>query len=179
MTWRSAIDLQHGQAQVRTALAAALAGLSEDRAADTPAPHTWSIHEILAHLVATEQRVLDDMHLMLRQDHPELPSIRHLDDPARLQAILQQAGTLVELLAAFDAACQATLALVEHLDDEQELRSGRSPELGHVLLGSYATVNTYYHYPGHIEEIWTARRHLGLSDDDRLRTPRLRSGFLV
>lgn len=163
MTWRAAIELQARQAQVRAALAALLAGVDDDLAARAPAPGAWSIAETVAHLVATERGIVAEMQLMLAQEHPELPSIRRLDEPAVLAAVIAEAGDLTGLLAAFDAAGAATLALVERLDEDEECRSGRSPELGNVLLGAYALDNACYHYPGHIEEIRAARARLGLT----------------
>jgi hypothetical protein len=177
MTWRSARDVQSKQQQIRAALDAVLAGVSESEADWRPAPGGLTMRETLAHLVLTEQSIVDDIELMLEAAHPELPSIATLDDPARLRAIIEQTGTLAGLLDAFDAACAATVALVEQLDEDQELRSGHSPELGNLLLGAHAALNTRYHYPGHIEELRAVRRLLGLADVELAEPLGLSTGF--
>jgi hypothetical protein len=164
MTWRSATVLHARQEQVQAALMAALDGVTDALANQSPAPGSASIAEVLAHLVLTEQRVLDDLRLMLHEEHPELPSISLLDDPAQFREIITSTGTLTGLLAAFGEACRATLELVAALDEDQEQRSGHSPELGNLLLGAHALLNVRYHYPGHLDEIRAARRHLGLRD---------------
>jgi hypothetical protein len=61
-------------------------------------------------------------------------------------------------------ASGATLALVERLTDEQELRGGHSPELGFVTAGTHAVTNVVYHEFGHIEEMRAIRRRLGLGE---------------
>ena len=177
MTWRSARDVQSKQQQVLAALEAVLADVSEAEVDWRPTLGVLSLRETLAHLVLTEQSIVDDIELMLEAAHPELPSIHTLDDPARLRAIIEQTGTLSGLLAAFDAACAATLALVERLDEDQELRSGHSPELGNLLLGAHAALNTRYHYPGHIEEMRALRRQLGLADVELAEPLGLSTGF--
>jgi hypothetical protein len=166
MTWRSAMVLQHRQEQLQAGLMAVLAGVTDAMASQSPAPGVPSIAEVLAHLVLTERRVLDDLRLMLREDHPELPSISLLDDPARLREIVASTGTLTGLLTAFGEACRATLEFVAALDEDLEQRSGHSPELGNLLLGAHALLNVRYHYPGHLDELRAARRHLGLTDGE-------------
>jgi hypothetical protein len=180
MTWRTAIDLQARQVQVRAALATALAGLNDEVAEQPPAPGTWSIAQTVAHLVATERSVLADLRLMLIQEHPELPSIRRLDDPDLLSGVMREAGgSLDRLVAAFDAACAETLDLVRHLSEEEECRSGHGPELGNLLLSGHPLNNTRYHYPGHIAEIWKIRARLGLAADDQAVPAGLNAGFLA
>jgi hypothetical protein len=164
VTWRSATVLQARQEQVQAALVVALDGVTDSMAGQPPVPGAASIAEVVAHLVLTERRVLDDLLVMLHEEHPELPSISLLDDPAQLREIIASTGTLTGLLAAFGDACRATLELVAALDEDQEQRSGHSPELGNLLLGTHALLNVRYHYPGHLDEIRAARRHLGLSD---------------
>jgi hypothetical protein len=160
MTWRSARDLQRRQQQMRAALDEALAGLTEQAADELAVADGRSVREVLAHLVLTEEAVLDDLRLMLAVDHPELPSIRRLDDPAALREVAARAGTVPGLLDELAAACGATLALIEALDEEQELRSGHSPELGNLLVGAHAALNVSYHYLGHIDELHGLRRQL-------------------
>ncbi len=178
MTWRTAIDLRARQAQVQAALAAAVAGVSDELASEPPAPGAWSITRTVAHLVATERRVLADMELMRAREHPELPSIARLDDPALLDAVMTEAGSLDGLLATFDAACAATLALIERLDEDEECRSGHSPELGNVLLGGHPLNNLRYHYPGHIDEIWATRSRFGLPSGRATPLAGINAGFL-
>jgi hypothetical protein len=160
MAWRSARDLQRRQRQMRAALDEALAGLTEQASDELTVADGRSVRAVLAHLVLTEEAVLDDLRLMLAEDHPELPSIRRLDDPAELREVAARAGTIPGLLDELEAACRATLAFVERLDEEQELRSGHSPELGNVLVGAHAALNASYHCLGHIEEVHGLRRQL-------------------
>lgn len=163
MTGRSALDLQSRQQQMRAALDEALAGLSEAEADTLRVADGRTIREVLAHLVLTERTVRRDLLLMLAIDHPELPSIRRLDDPTQLRRVIEETGTLAGLQAALDAACQATLHVVASLDEEQECRTGHSPELGNVLVASYAALNVSYHYCGHIQELHALRRQLSPS----------------
>lgn len=158
MTWRSAVDLQGRHRQLWTALDEALFGLTEADADELTLPGGHTIREVLAHLVLTEEAILDDLRLMLAIDHPELPSIRTVEDQARLRAVIGRAGTLPGLVEMLETACRATLTFVEALDEVQEARTGHSPELGNVLLCSHAALNISYHYLGHLEEMHTRRR---------------------
>jgi hypothetical protein len=159
MSWRTARDLQSRQRDLQFALAGALADLTEFDADSLRLSDGRSVRTVVAHLVLTEMAVLDDLHLMLTVDHPDLPSIARLEDPERLAALMARWPTLAELSAALKAACDATLALVETLDEEQEARTGHGPELGNVLLGSHAALNISYHYRGHVEELRALRQH--------------------
>lgn len=171
MTWQSAIDLQAKQERVRGALVGVLVGLSDEVAEHRPLPQTLSIAELLAHLILVEQRVVSDMEMMLHQDYPDLPSIQPLDDPGRLRALVRQAGSLAVLLGTFDRALKTTRGAVEQLDEEQERRSGYSPDLGIVWLGTHAATNMLYHVPGHIEEMRMIRQQLGLGAGQPLGQP--------
>jgi DNA-binding CsgD family transcriptional regulator len=163
MTARSALDLERRQQQMRAALDEVLAGLSEAEADALRVADGRTIREVLAHLVLTERMVRQDLLLMLAIDHPELPSIRRLDDRSHLSRVIEEAGTLAGLRAALEDACAATLAVVASLDEEQEARTGHSPELGNVLAASHAALNVSYHYRGHIEELHACRRQLSHS----------------
>lgn len=162
MTWRTAVDLQIRQEQAHQALTGVLAGLSDEVAEHRPVPDRLSIAELLAHLILTERRVIDDLLLMLEHDWPMLPSIRPLEEPSRLRACVHQAGSIGALLVTFATAGEATRALVAGLSEEQELRGGYGPELGHITLGTHATTNIAYHAMGHIEEMREIRQYLGL-----------------
>jgi hypothetical protein len=163
MSWRGAVDLQSRQRQMRSALDEAIAGLTEPEADALVVASGRSVREMLAHLTLTERSVLRDLQLMLAIDQPELPSIRRLDDPARLRDVIDETGTLAGLLAALDAAGRATLAFVESLSDDEEARVGHSADLGNVTAGSHAALNVTYHYLGHIEELRALRRRLSAS----------------
>jgi hypothetical protein len=164
MSWRSVVELRNRHQQVQEAIAALLADVPAEAVSRRPPGARWSMEELLAHLVLTEQRVLDDLGVMLLEEHPELASIDELDDPALLKRVIADAGSLDGLLDLFARACQTTLALMETLDEDQELRSGHSPDLGNVLVGSFAANNARYHYLGHIEDLRQLRRALGLRD---------------
>lgn len=160
MTWHNVQDLHRRQRQLLLALDEALVGLTEAEADAARLADGRSIRMVLAHLVLTEIDVLANLRLMLTLEHPELPSIARLDDPARLRAVVERAPTLAELVAALDAAGAATYAFVADLDADQEARTGHSPELGNVLLGSHAALNISYHCLGHVEEVRALRHRL-------------------
>lgn len=179
MAWRSALDLLERQAAIQATLSALLVGVSDEVALHPPQPGSRSIAEVVAHMVLTERRIASDIELMARYEHPDLPSITLLDEPAVLREIVAEVGGVAGLVEAFQSACQQTLALVRGLSEAEEARTGRGPELGNVLVGCHATNNARYHYPGHLAELRQIRRLLGLPESEPTDQTRLQSNFLA
>lgn len=99
------------------ALRAQLNGLSEERAARSPAPGEWSVREIVAHLVLTER----DYHAWVADMLNDLPVEDDLrmspNVTPRIQSLVRRIPTLAGLLEALEAVLEETAAMLAALPE--------------------------------------------------------------
>ncbi len=116
-----------------------LASLTPEQAAYRPKPDDWNISQVLGHLADSERVFAYRALVFARNDATDLPGFD--------QDLFVANGNfatlpLAELLSAFAAVRQATLALFRTLDETAWLRSGTANgnpvsvrALGHIIAG--------------------------------------------
>lgn len=109
--------LREGQAQARSALAEATAGLTDEQSALPPAEGEWSVREVLAHLSAAERDMQTNLlHLVVGLELTGEPDFTAAPD--RNAAILALEPTLAGLLARFYHDLEESAMLLEHLSPQ-------------------------------------------------------------
>lgn len=139
-----------------SALKAALKSISPEQADYKPNDQSWSIKQILAHLVATER----DLHSWLAN------AIQGNDQPmdftsnleSRLNAILRVYPAVRTLLNQLEKHLTETAALAENLPDELCRNKRRYWLIGFQLL------NSNFHFNDHLEQL---RRLIGQGIGDK------------
>jgi hypothetical protein len=108
-----------------------------------PAPDSWSIRDVLAHLVDAETLVTRPrIEQMIREDHPLLA----------VAPLVAPAGDPEQLLAAWVAARAANLPFFRALTAEQLARTGRHPSHG-VFTVRDLVIELAYHDQDHLQQI--------------------------
>ena len=96
-----------------------------------PAPHKWSVREILCHLADCEIVWAWRLRLIFGADHPTLQPFEQ--DPWA-KAYDGPGYTTASARATWTAVRQWNMALIERLSEEEKRRSALHPELGPVSL---------------------------------------------
>jgi DinB superfamily len=117
-------------------LRALVGEIENDRLRTRPAAGEWAIIEVVGHLADTEERALDRVRRMLREDNPEL-------EPFDQEALAEQRRYLdldleVEL-GRLEQLRRQHLAVLERLDVSGWERAGRHGEHGRVTVELYET----------------------------------------
>jgi hypothetical protein len=140
-----------------SAFAAFLAFLSEAQMTRAGADGAWSVKDVLAHLTAWQQRLLDILHAAQQGREPAAP-VRALTDEEidRLNAQFYAAARLRPLndvQAAFHATYQQIIAAILALANEDVMAPRRFAWLGDTPLWQIISGNTYEHYQEHCRTI--------------------------
>lgn len=137
--------------------ARAIIGLTRADLLAFPVPGTWSIQQIILHLMDSDLIGSDRMKRMAAMDRPELIGYDETAFASRLG---------YEHLAADDAAeifrrnRLMTADILRRLPDSAFVRGGRHSERGEVTLGQFV-VEYQEHLEHHLEFIREKRRLLG------------------
>jgi hypothetical protein len=156
---RDKADLIARIRQGRAALADLIAGLSEVRLTTPGSAGGWSVKDHLAHLTAWERLVIGRLRGQTDREHEVVgmdEAAYAAADEESLNAFIYQRHKdqpLGEVRAAFDAATDEVLALVDAMTWE-DLRRPTFPDLpgSGALLGNVVG-NTYGHFNEHQEWI--------------------------
>lgn len=137
----------------------ALDGITPAELDFRPAPRAWSPRQVVHHLADSEMTAAIRLRLLIAQDRPTILGY----DQEAFAADLFYDRPIEASLAAFKAARQTTVEILERMDDEQFERTGTHSEVGaygvHRWLEIYAA-----HAHGHADQIRRAReasRHSG------------------
>ena len=112
-------------------LAKVLGGMSPDQIEYKPAPHKWSIREILCHMADCEIAWAWRMRLIYGLEHPTL---QPFEQDAWAKAYDGPGYTADTARATWAAARRWNLALLESLTEDQKQRPATHPELGEITL---------------------------------------------
>lgn len=111
---------------------------------------TWSIHEVIGHLIAVDRVAFADrIEQMMTEEHPNLSLfdvhqlVRERRDQERLSA---------ELLAELTAQRRQYALLVRSLTPEQMARSGYHPKYGDFRVSDFV-YEWAYHDHAHVQQI--------------------------
>lgn len=120
-----------------TRLPRVLGALSQEQIEHKPAPHKWSVREILCHLADCEIAWA----WRLRQIYGSEPSsLQPFEQDAWAKAYIGPGYTADTARATWTALRRWNLALLESLSDEQKLRPAHHPELGDITLWTVAEI---------------------------------------
>lgn len=133
-------------------LSRVLGALSPEQIEFKPAPHKWSVREILCHMADCEIAWAWRLRLIYGSDNPTLQPFEQ--DP--WAKAYEGAGYTTEAArTAWSAARRWNLALIETLTDEQKGRSATHPELGQITLWTIAEIAAGHdiHHMNQLEKV--------------------------
>jgi hypothetical protein len=148
----------------RQYLAETLAQLSEDQMVKPGAEAAWSVKDMLAHLVAWEEYLVQWVDQILRGQAPELPAGVGGIDQVNAEIYEENKDRpLTEVLTEFQTSYQEVLRCTEAASEEILLQTGLFPAWGDTPLWDVVASNTYWHYQEHGEALraWLAREEAG------------------
>jgi hypothetical protein len=138
----------------RKRLEEALAQLGEDQMIQPGVESNWSVKDILAHIVAWEQRMVLWVGQALRGEVPAIPAtwdeVHRLNEQSYWE---NRDRPLAEVLADFQRSYAEALALAEAVPEEDLVDPGRFSWREGVPLARVVAANTCWHYAEHLESI--------------------------
>lgn len=153
-TYTPLLDRYH---QGTNALREAIDGLSPDDLKAHPVPGTWSIQEIVLHLMDSELVLSDRMKRMLAEENPLLVEF---DESKFAQRLGYQ--SLDPLLACeiFEANRRMTAQILTGCKEEDFRRPGKHTERGRVTVADFLEI-TVDHLAHHLGFLREKRKRLG------------------
>ncbi|MBC7782898.1 MAG: DinB family protein [Burkholderiales bacterium] len=140
-----------------TLLRESVAGLSPADLLAYPVPGTWSIQEIVIHLMDSDLIGIDRMKRIAAEDNPLLLGYNETKFVQTLRPDLQDAE---EAIIIFDLSRKLFSGVLRALSDDAFERSGIHNEVGRVTLGTQ--VKKYHeHLLHHLNFVKTKRQRLG------------------
>lgn len=138
----------------RKQLEAALAQLNESQMTQPGVESNWSVKDVLAHIVAWEQRMVLWVGQALRGEVPAIPAtwdeVHRLNEQSYWE---NRDRPLSEVLAEFQRSYPEALAVVEAAPEEDLMNPERFGWREGVPLARVVAANTWWHYAEHIESI--------------------------
>jgi hypothetical protein len=114
------------------AMVAELLALPDEVAAWHPAPGEWCVKECLGHILEAERRGFNGrIRTMLKEHDPKLPG---WDQQAVARERQDCAKNPRDLASEFQAMRADSIALVEHLTEQDEERSGTHEKVGYLQV---------------------------------------------
>ncbi len=138
-------------------LPASIAGLSREDLLAFPVPGTWSIQQIVLHLMDSDLVGSDRIKRMIATDRPTLLAY---DESAFAARLGYERLDINAALQIFRLNRQLTAAILRGLPDDAFARVGLHSERGEVSLGPYVAEYTE-HLNYHLEFIYKKRAMLG------------------
>ena len=121
-----------------------------------PAPHKWSVQEVLAHLDDLEEiGMRSRVAAMIEQDGPILNSI---DPDARATEMSYQSRDARKSLASFTRQRRANLKWLEKLRPAQLRCKGTHPKVGEITVEELVT-EWAFHDLSHLRQILEIKRY--------------------
>jgi len=135
----------------------AVRGLTDEDLKKFPVPGTWSIQQIVIHLMDSELISAERMKRMIAEDNPTLIGYDETKFSKNLHYHDQSAADAITIL---DLNRKLFARVLRRLPDEAFNRTGTHNERGKLLLGQYlqSTVN---HLEHHLKFIHEKREKLG------------------
>lgn len=151
------------------ALAAGVEGMAEPQFDARPVKGTWSVRELVAHMMDSDQIGSYRMKSVIAHDRPTLPAY---DQDAFVERLQYGRLDVRTSLQAFRANREATADMLRGLPDEAFAREGVHEETGPTTLA--ALVELYvWHVEHHLRYLNAKRVALGLpAVTDRVQGPR-------
>lgn len=138
-----ALTAQH--AQQMAALKTALKGIADEQASHKPNEQTWSIKQVIAHLIATERDRHNWLGNAMLSSEQAGDFTSNID--SRINALLHVYPTLRALLTQLEKNLNETAALAENLPDELCRNKRR------YWLIAFQLLNGDFHFNDHLAQI--------------------------
>lgn len=138
---REAVELFAAGADVP---AKAIKGLTRGMLLATPVPNTWSIQQIVVHLLDSDLFAAGRMRRTIAECEPKLEVY---DESAFARSLFYEEQDLGDVVAAFALNRKILAATLRRLPDEVFERAALHPEAGRVTLGTF--VRLYAHHVDH------------------------------
>lgn len=133
----------------------ALIGLTTEQLNSHPVPGTWSIQQILVHLMDTDLIASYRMKRIIAEDRPRLDLYDETAFATQLHCDKLEASLACEL---FRINRMVTAQLLRQLPDEAFARVAVHPEIGDISLGSF--LRLYVHHLEHHNRFLREKRRL-------------------
>jgi hypothetical protein len=157
-------DVRQSLARQRAALLAALDGLSEDEMARPGAVGSWSVRDVLAHLLAWEEEAVTRLELLAAERPQDIDWIAD-EDEQELEAWNARAQqryaslALAEVMRRLEGVQGRILVALDSLSDER-----LSTDAGPVPVRNWLPDCTYTHEEEHCSDILAWRRSIETSE---------------
>jgi uncharacterized damage-inducible protein DinB len=138
-------------------LSQAIVGLSRDDLAARPVPGTWSIHQIVLHLMDSDLISSDRMKRVIAEENPTLIGY---DGSAFARSLFYEALDAALAADVFAKNRRLTAEILRRLPDEAFDRFGTRSERGRVTLAQFVK-GTVDHLEHHLRFLRDKRRLLG------------------
>jgi uncharacterized damage-inducible protein DinB len=122
----------------------AVAGLTPDELKARPGPGDWSMHEIVIHLVDSDEIAIDRMKRILIEDNP---TQLWADETAYIQRLYPHEQSLEDALTIFEAGRRQFARVLRKLPDAAFERHGTHNKKGRVTLAEMVAS-----YAGHVSD---------------------------
>jgi len=106
-------------------------GLSEQNLKERPSPDKWSLHELVLHLIETQDIFIQRLTRLLVEEKPDIEPFE--PDRARREG-LYLVEHLEGRLATFTEQRATLVKLLQTLADNQWLREGKHPDIRHYTV---------------------------------------------
>jgi uncharacterized damage-inducible protein DinB len=135
----------------------AIAGLTPDELKARPGPGKWSIHEIVIHLVDSDEIAIDRMKRIVIEDNP---AQLYADESAYIDRLFPHEQSLEDALTMFEVGRRQFARVLRKLPDAAFERHGTHNKKGRVTLGEM--VQSYVgHLDDHMKFLLGKREKLG------------------
>lgn len=138
-------------------LRSAVAGLTEAELKTRIGPGTWSIHEIVIHLLDSDELAIDRMKRIVIEDNP---TQLYADETAYIEKLFPHEQSLDDALTMFEIGRRQFARVLRKLPASAFDRFGTHNQKGRVTLGQM--VQTYVdHVQDHMKFLLDKRERLG------------------
>jgi uncharacterized damage-inducible protein DinB len=137
----------------------AASNLSTELAREHPIPGTWSIAEVVAHLLDADLVLADRMKRVIAEESPSLPAF---DEGAWIARLDSDAMPVDEAAALFAANRKWMARILRAQDEPAFARSGVHSEVGRVTLAEIL-VKAANHLDHHLKFLYAKRAELGVA----------------
>ena len=140
-----------------------LAALSAEDMIQSGVTGTWSVKDILAHLIAWERLFLDWYHTGIQGCSSAVPPVgmsqKSIDTLNQQIYEVNQWRSLDDIIAEFQASYQQIVTVIETIPEEDMFIQGRFQWTGELTLADYIAGNTCSHYAWAKSQIRKRAKH--------------------
>jgi uncharacterized damage-inducible protein DinB len=140
-------------------LAYAVTGLTAEQERARPGPGTWSVAEVVAHLVDSDLVLADRMKRVIAEVNPPLIAF---DESAWAARLFYQEIEVIESVNLLTANRRALAAILRRLPDAEFARHGTHSEAGKVTLADLLA-KAVNHVDHHLRFLYAKRSQLGVA----------------